>query len=742
MSARKELDDLGSSVKTRFLAEKRVLSFEEYLDEFLSHPARYARDAATYVRDCFDHFGTEDVQRPWGPVRRFRLFDQAFLDGGDGHARYQLVGHEGLQQAFYRALGNFVREGRANRLLLLHGPNGSAKSTFAACVMRALEHYARTSEGAVYRFSWVFPAGHDDKSIGFGARSKRPGSHESYAHLEAERVASRLASHLPEHPLLLLPLAERRQFVKRALEGARVEEAPSALLWNGELAQENAEIRDALLKAYGGDLARVLAHVQVERLEISRRYRRGAVTIGPQMTVDAGERQITADRTLAQLPAALSSLALFEPHGELVDGSCGLIEYSDLLKRPLDAWKYLLMAIETGEVALNHSILPVNAVLLGSTNETHLEAFRQHPEYDSFRARLTLLRVGYLLHYREEQRIYDSQIIPQLRVPVAPHATFVAALWAVLTRLLRSDPAHYEDPQLGKLVADLTPMEKAHLFADGAIPRRLSSDDGKLLRANLAEVVEEFDHITPYQGLFGASPREIRTLLLDAAHWNDEGCLSPLSVMDQIEALCEGGDYDFLKLDPDGGYHDPIVFLGQVRKAWLSIFDNEVRSATGLVDESQYDELFARYVTQVSLWVKGERFRDPLTGDERDPDETLFERIEEILEVEDADAFRRNLISGVAAHAIDHPGDRMDYAAVFPDHLERVREAYFVEHRSRIGAIVRDVLLLIDDATDQLDQARQQRAQEVWQRLQDDHGYCGDCARAALGVLIKEYYAE
>lgn len=742
MSARTELEELGTQIKERFLAEKRVLSFEEYLDEFLSNPLRHGRDAATYVRDCFDYFGSIEVDRPSGRLRRFRLFDQEFVQGGEEvHSRYRLVAQERLQNAFYGALGNFVREGRANRLLLLHGPNGSAKSTFAACVMRGLEHYAQVPEGAVYRFSWVFPVGHDEKSIGFGARSKRPGQHESFAHMDAERVAARLSSHLPEHPLLLLPQVERRQLIRRAYDRGEIEGEPAAMLWNGELAQENAEVRDALLKAYGGDLTRVLSHVQVERFSISRRYRRGAVTIGPQMTVDAGERQITADRTLAHLPAALSSLSLFEPHGELVDGSFGLIEYSDLLKRPLDAWKYLLMAIETGEVALNFSILPVNAVLLGSTNETHLEAFRQHPEYDSFRARLTLLRAPYLLSYTDEQQIYDSQITPQLRVPVAPHATYVAALWAVLTRLIRSDPAHYDDPQLGKLAASLTPMEKARLYAEGILPRRLTSEEAKLLRADMSLVAREFDHVTPYEGLFGASPREIRTLLLDAAQTGTEGCLSPLGVLDQIEALCEAGDYDFLKLDPDGGYHDPHSFTGQVRDAWLTIFDNEVRSATGLVDEAQYEELFSKYVTQVSLWLKGERARDPLTGESRDPDQTLFSRVEDILDVEEPEDFRRNLISAVAAHAIDHPGAEVDYTVVFPDVLQRLKEAYFAEHRAQIGTILHHIQLEIDGSADRLEAAQRMAAQQVWQRLRDEYGYCGDCIRSALGVLISERYS-
>lgn len=744
MDAHEELGDIGASVREQFLAQKRILSFEAYLDEFITNPQRHGRDAATYVRDCFDHFGTEEVVGPAGTVRRFTLFDQAFAEpegeAGGGSGRLRLVGQERLQNAFYRALSNFVREGRANRLLLLHGPNGSAKSTFAACIMRALEHYAEQEEGALYRFAWVFPTGQDDKSIGFGARSKRAGAQDSYALIEAERIAARLSSHLPEHPLLLVPRAERKALLERIYADAGLDGQPVPLLLQGDLAQENAEIRDALLKAYGGDLSRVLAHVQVERFEVSRRYRRGAVTIGPQMAVDASERQITADRTLANLPASLSSLALFEPHGELVDGSFGLIEYSDLLKRPLDAWKYLLMAIESGEVALNFSILPVNAVLLGSTNETHLEAFRQHPEYDSFRARLTLLRAGYLRSYREEQSIYDAQIVPQLRGSVAPHATFVAALWATLTRLMRSDPEHYEDPKLGKLAASLSPMEKARLYADGEIPRRLGAEEAKLLRARRELVATEFDRTSPYEGMVGVSPREMRTLLLDAAQAVQGECTTPMAVLDQVQALCEAGDYDFLKLGPDGGFHDPQSFIRQVREAWLDRFDAEVRTATGLVDESQYETLFSAYVGQVSVWASGERLTDPLTGESREPDQQLFSRIEKLLEVDEPETFRRNLISTVAAHAIDHPDEQVDYSVVFPDLLLRVKEAYFSEHRDQISTLLRHVLLVIDEATQGLNAVQIRAAGEVWSRMQA-LGYCSSCARAAFGELIKERYA-
>ncbi|MFI5306171.1 MAG: serine protein kinase PrkA [Polyangiales bacterium] len=736
-SSRAELDHLAASVKDRFLSQKRVLSFEEYLAELLAHPWRHSRDAARYLRDCFDHYGHYDVARPFGPVRRFRLFDQDFGQGAEGRKR--LVGQEELQNGFYRALGNFVREGRANRLVLLHGPNGSAKSTFAECLMRALEHYSTEDAGALYRFSWVFSRAAEERSIGFGSGG-RGAAPESYAHLDHEKITAKLGSELREHPLLLLPIDERRALLRQAYAAAKIEEAPPQWLWNGELGRKSAAVFEALLASYGGDLRRVLGHVQVERFYVSRRYRTGAVTIGPQMSVDAAERQITADRSLADLPASLSSVSLYETMGELVDGQCGIVEYSDLLKRPLEAWKYLLLAIEEGEVALPMSMLTVNSVLLASTNEVHLEAFRQHPEYNSFRARLLTLRAGYLLDYRREQEIYDRLIVSQIRQHVSPHATLVAALWAVLTRLLPSDADHYEDPALGKIAADLSPMEKARLYADGTIPGRLGGEQGKLLRAGIAEVAREFDTLAVYEGLTGASAREIRTVLLDASQHPLHACLSPLGVFDNIDALCDRGDYEFLQHKPEGGYHDARGFLTQVRSAWLDLIDEEVRRATGLVEESRYLQLFDRYIQHVSLWLKGERYRDPVTGEQVEPDQGLLKRIEVIFEVKNVDEFRRNLISMIAAQAIDHPDDPIDHAQIFPRHLEQVKAAYFLEHRGQIADIVSDVLKLVSEGESALQPEARSRAQQMLAGF-EAAGYCKRCAPAALGELRKERYA-
>ena len=75
----------------------------------------------------------------------------------------------------------------------------------------------------------------------------------------------------------------------------------------------------------------MLRHVRVERFEISHRYRQGWVTVEPQLSVDATERQITADRSLVALPPSLQSVSLHEYGGEVVGANRGMIEYDDLL---------------------------------------------------------------------------------------------------------------------------------------------------------------------------------------------------------------------------------------------------------------------------------------------------------------------------------------------------------------------------------------------------------------------------
>src|ERR1019366_7033061 len=161
-AATSQVVSIAEQVEARFRGGRRVLSLAEFLALFDADPVRHSRDASRYLRDVFDHYGKTAVVHPWGEFTRFNLFDLPWEPAAKGVyrplPRGALIGQEQVQEELYRALSNFAREGRPNRLILLHGPNGSAKSTIASCVMAALEHYSTLDEGALYRFHWVFPS--------------------------------------------------------------------------------------------------------------------------------------------------------------------------------------------------------------------------------------------------------------------------------------------------------------------------------------------------------------------------------------------------------------------------------------------------------------------------------------------------------------------------------------------------------------------------------------------------------
>ncbi len=704
------------------------------------------RGAWLSLRDVFDHYGTQQVEQPTGKFTRWNLFD---LVWDKTLASNALIGQEQVQEEIYRSVSNFVREGRPNRLVLLHGPNGSAKSTIVGCIMRALENYSTLDTGALYRFNWVFPSSKTLRgSLGFGQKesSQQASQAVTYAHLPDDQIDAKLLVEVRDHPLFLIPVPDRQRllegFAKQA--GVGSDDAYCDWIMRGELSHKSQQVFEALLSSYGGSYTEVLKHVQVERYFISQRYRSGAVTIGPQMSVDAAERQITMDRSLSALPPSLQAVTLYEAKGELIDAAGGILEFSDLLKRPLDTFKYLQLSVETGEVALTQQNVTLNCVMMGSANELHLDAFREHPEFASFRGRLELIRTSYLRSHDHEQRIYDTHVVPNIRRHVAPHATAMAAEFAVLTRMRKPNTDKYARA-LSNALSGLTAVEKMDLYAKGITPDRLETDAQKVLKAGIREVFEESDSYPIYEGRIGASPREMRTVLLDAAQSQVYKCLSPLAVLDEIEQLCQRkSEFEWLQQDTQaGGYHDVKLFRETLFTRLLGSWEQEMYGASGLVADEQYDELFEKYVQHVSVWTKKERIRNKVTGEYEEPDENMMKEVERLLDVKGgADESRRQLISAIAAWAIDHPGQKVEAKVVFPSYLRRLRDAIFADKRTEVATRARDVVLLVRDEGQSLDANRKKIAREVLDRMAARFGYCDNCAADTASMLLRKRYND
>jgi predicted Ser/Thr protein kinase len=754
-TAERFLTNVGEHVQQRFVGNRVIQSFEEYLQLFFSDPRRHSRSAAQYLRDTMDFYGVTDVDTPVGRFRRFRLFDgdPTWVSEGLG-TEVRVVGQEDAQNAIYRQVSNFVRAGKTNKLILLHGPNGSAKTSLISALGRALEDYSRRPEGARYRFNWVFPSEKLVKgSIGFGGIPGVAGTGhlESFAHLEGEAIEALLQCELKDPPLFLIPRDERRRMLlektgaaERGSEGEN-DFILSDYILEGELCQKCRAIYNALLAHYNGSYLKVLQHVQVERFYVSRRYLSAAAIVEPQMSVDADIRQVTADRSHGALPPALHNLALYEPSGALIAGNRGMVELSDLLKRPLEAYKYLLGTCETATVTLGPLVAQLDAILIATSNEKHLAAFKEIPDFASFKARIELIRVPYLRRLSVEKQIYDTQLDKvTVGKHIAPHTTRVVALWAVLTRLKKPMVERFKGA-VRSIIDDLTPHEKMALYDDGTAPDRLSLAQANELRSQLQALYHESDAYPNYEGRSGASAREMKTVLFNAAQHPQYRCLTPLAVLEELSELVKDKTvYEFLQQDRVDGYHAHEEFVRIAEGDYLDTIDEEIRDSMGLVSERQYRELFERYVQHVSASLKGEKIQNRLTGAYEKADEELMASTEAIImsRGQERRDFRRSLISTIGAYRLDHPDSAIDYGLIFPDLFRHLRDHYFDERKRTLRRNKENVLrYLSDDRATLLDRDREQ-VEAMLSTLRNRYGYCEHCGKDAILFLMRRRYSD
>ncbi len=729
------LANITKNAEEKFKDSQAVLSFDQYLNEVVNKPLCHLRNCAQYFVDMVDSFGSYEIPTPANKLKRYRLFDADFANG-EG----QIFGQERIQHALVTHLRNFARSGRVDKLLMLHGPNGSAKTSIVQALARAAELYSSQDEGALYQFSWVFPRKESFQGpLGF-SKSEQD-KVQSFAFLPNDAVDAKMVSDQRDHPLLLLSLAERQKLFS-LIQAAHAEDQALVIpeyLRIGELSHRNRQIFDALLSSYNGDLAHVFRHIRVERFYFSRRYKRGISVVEPQMSVDADLRQITSDQSVLSLPMALRHLSLFEAMGPLVEANRGLIEYSDLLKRPIEAWKYLLVACEQAQVSVGTLSLFFDLLLVATSNELHLNSFREYPDWQSFKGRIELIRVPYLLRSVDEEGIYHNQIAKVLKhVHIAPHAIAMAARWAVLTRLEPPNPERYHS-STQDIVRDLSPEEKLDLYNQGEVPARLSQKQARDLKAMIPNLFYEYFNSEDYEGRYGASPREVRLMILNAAQDPRFDHLSVGAIFEQIEQLIEQrSSYEFLRRESSRGYRDAEFLLDSVRRHYIGILEDEVRNALGFYSKESYLDLFTRYIMHVSAWTKKERLVDPLFQREVDADEQFMGTIEQKLLAynESHDDFRKQLIAQIGAYKLENPSSPIEYRTLFSGHLRRLKESVYQEQQNVVQKIIRAFLKLSDGDKAGMEERDIAHALKLREGLAK-FGYSEQSARWAMAFLVR-----
>src|SRR5579871_2864070 len=216
-------------------------SFEEYLDIVRDHP-EVTRTAYQRLYDMIMSHGTEEVYEQKEKITRYRFFNDFAAQQGDAIF--------GLDRSLMHLANTFKSAakgyGTERRVLLLHGPVGSSKSTIARLLKKGLEQYSRTDEGMIFAYTW--------KGEG-GTWHKCP---------------------MHEEPLHLVPHELRPSLVSRLNDGRGANEYQVTI--QGEMCPFCRQMYNERLAKYDGDWHRMLDEVKVYRLMLSEQDRVGIGT--------------------------------------------------------------------------------------------------------------------------------------------------------------------------------------------------------------------------------------------------------------------------------------------------------------------------------------------------------------------------------------------------------------------------------------------------------------------------------
>ena len=323
--------------KTEYRELNWAGSFEEYLD-LVSRKPEVVRSSYQRLYDMIVSHGTTEYMDSKKKVVRFNFFlDEA---NGGRDAIYGLdVPIMRLMSVFRAASQGY---GPQKRIILLHGPVGSAKSTIVRLVKKGLEEYARKPEGAIYTFSWAFPAEGGGEEL-----------HPCPIH---------------EEPLHVFPLPWR----EKALAELGLQRDLSREHLFADLCPSCRFHYQRLMEMHQGDWTKVAQHVRVRRFVFSEQDRIGIGTFQPKDEKNQDSTELTGDvnyRKIAEFGSDSDPRA-FNFDGELCIANRGVIEFVEILKLDV-AFLYDLLGA-TQEHKIKPKKFPqtdIDEVIIGHTNE-------------------------------------------------------------------------------------------------------------------------------------------------------------------------------------------------------------------------------------------------------------------------------------------------------------------------------------------------------------------------------------
>ena len=634
-------------------------SFEDYLDLVRKNP-RITRNAYQRLHDMVLTHGVEEYIDNKKKLVRYKFFRDEGRGGKDAVF--------GLDVPLMRLM-NVLKSasqgyGTERRIILLHGPVGSAKSTIVRLLKRGLEDYSRSAEGALFTYYWHLP----------GPLSELAGGSEIF--------------HSPMHdePLRLIPAEWREEAIKRLGLG----NADTKVRVDGDVNPACRLIFRELMRHYGGNFEKVMTHVKVRRLVLSEQDRVGIGTFQPKDEKNQDSTELTGDINYRKIATfgSDSDPRAFNFDGEFNVANRGMIEFVEILKLDVAFLYDLLGATQEKRIKpKKFAQTDIDEVIIGHTNEAEYKKLLSNEFMEALRDRTVKVDIPYITRVSEEVRIYVKDYTSErVGKHIAPHTLYVAALWAVLTRL--------EEPKKHSLAL----IQKAKLY------------DGKTLPGFTQDNIKELRKESNREGLDGISPRYIQDKISNAlVSEKGEGVINPFMVLNELESGLK--HHSLISSEDQRKRYSELLTV--VKQEYEDIVKNEVMRAIS-ADEDAIAKLCANYIDNVKAYTQKERVKNPYTGQDEEPDERLMRSIEEKIDIPESrkDDFRREIMNYIGALAIE--GRTFDYKT--NERLHKALEAKLFEDQ-------KDSIKLTSLVSNVVDRETQAKIDVVKQRLIKNFGY-------------------
>jgi serine protein kinase len=650
-------------------------SFSDYLKIVLERP-QVARTAFQRVADMIESYGFKEYSEYKKSIKHYNFFDDPFDGGKD--AIFGLDVHLHKLVNVFRA--GAQKYGPEKRVILLHGPVGSSKSTIARLLKKGLEHYSRTPEGALYSFRW--------KNIG------------DLLHMENEMDCP-----MRGEPLYLVPV-ERRKAVLEMLNKGR--DRSHMIRLEGDLCPASRFVYNKLMQHYRGDWQTVIdRHIEVYRLVLSERDRIGIGTFQPKDEKNQDSTELTGDINYRKIAiyGSDSDPRAFNFDGEFNIANRGIIEFVEVLKLDVAFLYDLLTASQEHKVKpKKFAQTDIDEVIIGHTNEPEYRKLQNNEFMEALRDRTVKIDVPYITRLDQEIRIYEKDFNPETvpHIHIAPHTLEMASMWAVLTRL--------EEPKK----ANLTIIQKLKLYNGKAMPG-FTEDNVKELRKEASR-----------EGMQGISPRYIQDKISNAFITDKGGgCVNPFIILNELESGLK--QHSLINDEEVKKYYRELLSL--VKLEYENIVKHEVQRAIS-ADESAIAKLCGNYIDNVKAFTLKERIRNPYTNEDEEPDERLMRSIEEKIDIPESrkDDFRREIMNYIGALALE--GKEFNFRA--NERLHKALELKLFEDQ-------KDTIKLTSLISNVVDKETQAKIDIVKNRLIKNYGYCEICAGDALGFVASVF---